>query len=286
MSKSFSYDYKKIRHSFDRSSDTYDEAAVLQREVADRLLQRLEYIQQRPEMILDLGSGTGYVTRHLLDKYKQASLTAIDLSPNMCRLTKQHGGWFRKPHVACANAQALPFKDNAFDCVISSLMLQWCDDLPQTFTGINRVLKSDGLFSFSTFGPDTLKELNLAWKEVDDQAHTHPFIDMHDVADSLLTAGFDQPVVDMEMITLTYSSVQSLLKDLKMIGANNALTSRHKGLTGRQAIRKLEKAYEMFRTDDGSYPLSYEVIYGHCWGKASLEVKLGVGKVVEIKSVD
>lgn len=285
MSKPFSYDYKKVRHNFDRSSTTYDEAAVLQREIADRLLQRLEYIQKSPEMILDLGSGTGYVTKYLLDNYKQATLTAIDLSPKMCDVTKQQGGWFRKPQVVCANAQELPFADNAFDCVISSLMLQWCDDLEQTFTGINRVLKSEGLFSFSTFGPDTLKELNLAWQAVDDHAHTHPFIDMHDVADTLLTAGFEQPVVDMEMITLTYSSVHLLLKDLKMIGANNALTHRAKGLTGRQTIRKLEEAYEKFRTDDGLYPLSYEVIYGHCWGKPSLEDKLGLGKVVEIKSV-
>lgn len=285
MSSKFSYDYKKVRQGFDRSSVTYDEAAVLQREIADRLFQRLEYIQKTPESFLDLGAGTGYVTKKILETYKKALLTSIDLSPRMCLITRKQGGWLRKPQVVCGNAQALPFKDRAFDCVVSSLMLQWCDDLSATFLGINRVLKNEGLFAFSTFGPDTLKELRMAWLDVDDHAHIHTFIDMHDVADELLTAGFEMPVVDMEMITLTYSSVPLLLKDLKMIGANNALTTRPKGLTGRQTIRKLEKAYDKYRTEDGLYPLSYEVIYGHGWGKASLEDKLGVGKVVEIKNI-
>ncbi|MEE9303909.1 MAG: malonyl-ACP O-methyltransferase BioC, partial [Thiotrichaceae bacterium] len=231
-SPQFQLDRKKRRHGFEKAAETYDVVAVLQQEIGDRLLQRLDYIKQKPARVLDLGSGTGYISKDLLQRYSKTRVIAVDIAINMLKKTAQHRKWLRKPNVVCAAAEALPFNNDTFDMVISNLMLQWCDDLPQVFTGINRILAPNGLLTFTTFGPDTLRELRESWSKVDHYEHTSTFQDMHDVGDALMQAGFQQPVVDMETITLTYTSLTALMKDLKNIGASNAASKRNKGLTG------------------------------------------------------
>ena len=144
-------------------------------------------------------------------------------------------------------------------------MMQWCDDLNQLFCEIHRVLKNDGLFLFSTFGPDTLKELKKSWSVVDDQTHVNTFTDMHDIGDQLLTNGFLSPVMEMEKITLTYQTVTDLLRDLKAIGAQS-VGQRSKSLTGKDKFQLMVKMYESYRAD-GKLPATYEVIYGHAWNK-------------------
>ncbi len=283
-------DLKKRRIGFEKAAHSYDEAAVLQREIAERLLARLEYIKLTPSRILDLGAGTGYVSKDLLQRYSRSQIVAVDISLNMLKIAAQQRHWLRKPRVVCASAEALPFTDACFDMVVSNLMLQWCEGLPDIFAGINRILTGNGLFTFTTFGPDTMKELRQSWAQVDGYQHTSQFVDMHDVGDALMQAGFQQPVVDMEMITLTYSSLSSLMKDIKKIGATNAAVNRNPGLTGKQRFTALEKAYEQFRTPEGRYPLSYEVIYGHGWATADIEIggdKGGKGRrVIPIKVVE
>ena len=118
---------------------------------------------------------------------------------------------------------------------------------------------------FTTFGPDTLKELRASWSEVDDHTHVNTFIDMHDIGDALVRAGFSDSVVDMEMMCLTYPDVMQLMKELKLIGARNKTRGRSPHLTGKGKLRRLSEAYERFRTADGLLPASYEVIYGHAW---------------------
>lgn len=280
-------DCKKRRSSFEKSADTYDLAAVLQREIGGRLLQRLDYVKLDPVRVLDLGAGTGYITKALLQRYPKAHLIAVDIALNMLKKTAKHGSWLRKPSVICASAESLPFQTDSFDLVISNLMFQWCEDLPLVFSGINRILTSNSLFTFSTFGPDTLRELRLSWNEVDGYGHTSLFVDMHDVGDALMQAGFQQPVVDMETMTVTYPTLLALMKDLKNIGASNASVDRNRGLTGRGAFKALEKAYEPFKTDDGLYPLTYEVIYGHAWGQAEvgLQETIGDRQVIPIELI-
>ena len=263
-------DHNKRRRGFERSASGYDAAAVLQNEIGTRLLQRLDYIKLRPQRWLDLGSGTGYITKHLMKKYSKSEFHAVDIAFNMAKKTLQHQSWRRKLHVACAAAEDLPYRDDSFDLVISNLMLQWCDDLVATFTGINRVLVPEGCFMFASFGTDTMVELRESWKAVDHYDHTHEFVDIHDVGDALMTAGFQQPVLDMEKITLTYPSLAAMFRDIKTIGATNASLRRNKGLTGKGAFKKLEIAYEAFRTEEGLYPLTYEVVYGQGWGQTGV----------------
>ncbi|HPY39384.1 MAG TPA: malonyl-ACP O-methyltransferase BioC [Thiolinea sp.] len=251
----------KTRSGFDRAAKTYDEAALLQREIGERLVERLDYVRLNPQLVLDLGCGTGKISQALLSRYPQAAVMGVDLALAMVETTKQRTG------IAgvCADVQRLPFQDECAELLISNLMLQWCNDLLAVFQECARVLRPEGLFTFTTFGPDTLYELRHSWGQVDGYTHASRFVDMHDVGDALLAAGFRDPVMDREVITVTYPAVKGLLQDLKAIGANNATLGRNRGLTGKQRLQAFYQAYEAYKLEDGLYPATYEVIYGHAW---------------------
>jgi len=148
--------------------------------------------------------------------------------------------------------------------VFSNLMLQWCNDPDRVFSEFNRVLRPGGLLLFTSFGPDTLKELRAAWGAADGHTHVSRFIDMHDLGDALLRAGLGEPVMDAETITLSYTDVRGLMRDLKTMGARNATAGRSRGLTGRRRLAAMEASYERLRTD-GRLPATWEVVYGHAW---------------------
>ena len=121
---------------------------------------------------------------------------------------------------------------------------------------------------FSTFGPDTLKELRDSWNKVeasDADFHVSDFIDMHDIGDALLRAGLADPVMDVERFTLTYPDVYKLMKELKTLGATNAAMARRSSLTGKRRLMSMVANYETYRVN-GTLPATYEVVYGHAWG--------------------
>jgi len=178
----------------------------------------------------------------------------------------------RAPHLVCADIESLPFADNSFDLVFSSLSMQWCNDLNAAFLEARRVLKPGGLFVFATFGPDTLKELRTSWASVDEANHVNQFIDMHDIGDALLHDQFAEPVMEAEIITVTYDTVDEIMHDLKAIGANVTVKKSHNnagGLSGKSVLKQVRQSYEQFRKND-VLPVSYEIIYGHAW-KPTLE---------------
>ena len=265
----FSIDKRWLRDSFDRAAQHYDKAAVLQHEVGKRMLERLELVRIQPRIITDIGAGTGRQTRVLARSYPQARTVALDLAPNMLiRARQQLSWWQRRQHrqcFVCADAERLPLRDSSVDLLFSNLTLQWCDDLDHVFREFHRVLRPGGLLLFSSFGPDTLHELRISWQSVDAHNHVNAFIDMHDIGDALLRSGLGETVMDMEMITLTYADLRSLMTDLKVIGAHNITAGRPRGLTGRRRLQQLISAYEAFRNQDNLLPASYEVIYGHAW---------------------
>lgn len=259
----FKLDRRQARNAFDRAAASYDAAAVLQHEVGERLLERLELTTITPARILDIGCGTGRATPQLMRRYRGAHVVAADFAPAMLREARRRF-WFRHPGLVCADASSLPFADDSFDLVFSNLMLQWCDDLDSSLQELRRVTTSQGLLLFSTMGPDTLKELRAAWGEVDNATHVNGFVDMHDVGDALIRAGFVEPVMDVEHITMTYEDVYALMRDLKRIGAHNVTGGRSRNLTGRERLRKLSAAYEPARRN-GRLPATYEVVYGTAW---------------------
>jgi len=266
----------RIQKHFDAKALCYESSAVLQRNVCKELLQRLDLTSIKPSVILDVGCGTGWGTQDLLKKYKKAKVISLDLSPEMLKQTKSKGGWLRKPTLLCADAEEIPLEDESVDLIFSSLMLQWCD-YKKVFAEFKRLLKPEGLLMFSTFGPDTLKELKKSWEQVDSHAHVNDFTDMHDLGDELIQAGLAEPVMDMDLLTLTYQDVMSVMVDLKSIGANTILKNQKKeaeqGLVTPGKLKKVISHYEQYRKE-GLVPASYEVVYGHAWKTKPRETKV------------
>ncbi|MFZ2507050.1 MAG: malonyl-ACP O-methyltransferase BioC [Steroidobacteraceae bacterium] len=253
-----------VRRNFDRASATYDESAVMQARVRQQLIDRLEWIAFEPEVVVDLGCGTGHAARALGAKWPAARVIAVDFAPGMLREAVRQDVSKRCEHL-CADALALPLPDASVDLLFSNLMLAWCDELDLAFAEIARVLRPRGLLTFSTFGPDTLMELHEAWNEADDYSHVMPFADMHDIGDGLIRAGLVEPVLDVVRYTLTYPDVFALMRDLKAIGSQNATTGRPRGLTGRQRLHTVEQTYEHHRRD-GQLPANYEIVFAQAWG--------------------
>jgi malonyl-CoA O-methyltransferase len=277
VTDAFLIDKRQVRRSFERAAASYDQVAVLQRTVADRMAERLQFIKHQPTCILDAGCGTGYARPLLQGHYPEARLASLDLALGMLKIARGVRPWWQKMLPAksaasayiCGDLEALPLQSGCVDMLWSSLALQWCNDLDATFTGMRRVLAPNGLLMFSTFGPDTLRELRNAFGQIDGYSHVSRFQDMHDVGDALMRAGFADPVMDVEYFTLTYDTAFDLMRDLKALGAHNATQGRRQGLAGKGAWKQMEAEYEKLR-QDGKLPATYEVIYGHAWAPNQL----------------
>ena len=270
MDDAYTMDKRRVRRSFDAAAAGYDAAAVVQDEICRRMLARLEYIKLEPVTVLDAGSGTGNAIPGLAARYPRARILALDLAPAMARRARARRSWWRgvlgrgRLSAVCGDIERLPLAAAQTDLIWSNLVLQWVNEPARAFAEFHRVLKPAGLVMFSTFGPDTLKELRAAYGGADRRAHVHRFIDMHDVGDMLVKAGFADPVMDMEYLTLTYAAVRDLMRDLKAIGAHNAARGRPAGLTGKALLAAVERNYESARRD-GRLPATFEVVYGHAW---------------------
>jgi len=272
MSADPDFDKRAVRRSFERAAATYDEGAVLQNEICRRLLERLHYIKLAPDWIVDAGSGTGNAVPGLLARFPRASVVTIDLALAMARRARMRRARWRRLFgwrgvrlfAACGDIEQMPVASGAAGLVWSNLALQWVNRPQRAFAEIERVLAPGGLLMFSSFGPDTLKELRAAFQGADGHTHVGWFIDMHDVGDALIAQGFSDPVMDMEHVTLTYATVRDLMRDLKCIGARNLTRGRPMTLSGKSLMAKVAQAYEAFRKD-GKLPATFEVVYGHAW---------------------
>lgn len=268
-------DHRLVRRNYARVAASYASADFLAGEVDRRMLERLEYVRIEPRAVLDLGCGAGRSLTALRERYREAMLVGADHCPPMLaagRAERSRLGWllpFLKPRSAAlvaADAVALPFPAAHFGLVWSNLMLHWCDDPRPVFAEVHRVLETGGLLMFSTFGPDTLRELRAAFGDGD--AHTQRFTDMHDLGDMLVEAGFSDPVMDMETVTLTYPSFSALIEELRASGGRNAMRARRRGLLGRAAWRQVGARLAANGDAEGRFPVTVEVVYGHAWRAA------------------
>ena len=271
MQDQYQLDKARVRAAFSRAASTYDASAILQKQVRDEMLSRLDLVKIAPKTILDAGCGTGHGSYGLQKRFKTAQVLSLDVAEGMLQQTRAQRPILQKimntQHLVCADVEQLPIADASMGLVWSNLALQWCNDLDAAFQEVARVLQPESLFVFSTFGPDTLKELRSA----SSNAHTHVsrFIDMHDIGDALSRAGFNAPVLDVEHFTLTYDNVKGVMQDLKSIGAQNATQGRARGLQGKAFLQNLINQYEQFRVN-GKLPATYEVVYGHAWKPVSM----------------
>ena len=250
-------DKQRIANSFSNAAATYDGLAGLQREVGTRLLDYLP--QQHPQEMIDLGCGTGYFTPVLKQRYPYAYLYNLDLALGMLSYAKLH-----RPEGStswlCADAESLPLADKSIKLIYSSLAIQWCENLQQLFSEVQRVLKPGGKFVFATLGPNTLAELKLAWSAADTAIHVNQFVDepiiRSSVGAGLSIAGFDE-----ELKVLKYQELKGLTDELKGIGAHNMNAGQPTGLVGREKIRKFKAGYEKQRQTDGMLPATCQVYY-------------------------
>jgi malonyl-CoA O-methyltransferase len=263
----YALDAAQLRRAFDRAAPTFDAAAVLHAEVRDNLLARLDLVTLAPRVVLDAGAGTGHASRALKRRYPRALVIALDISRGMLQAAARRQSWLRRFARVQADAEHVPLADGCVDLIVSNLMLQWCNP-DSVFAEFRRVLAPRGLLCFTTLGPDTLRELRSAWRQVDSHTHVNQFMDMHDVGDALVRCGFTSPVLDVERYTLTYLDVRRVAADLKATGARNATAGRARGLTGRRRFGELQTAYETFRKE-GRLPATYEVVFGHAWAPAT-----------------
>ncbi len=260
------FDPRHIRRAFSRAAPGYDAVAVLQREVGTRLLGSLEYLDDAvPQVVLDVGSGTGHAAAAMKKRWPKAQVLAMDLAPPMLREAKKQSGWWKPFARVCADARALPLADGSVDLIHSNLCLQWVEDLPAVFAGFRRVLRPGGLLLCSSFAQDTLVELREAFAQTDDAPHVSPFATIAQFGDALMAAGFRDPVLDRDVFTLTYPDMQALMRELRALGATNALATRRRTLTGRGRFAAAEAAYEPLRTAEGLLPSSWDVLYAHAW---------------------
>lgn len=273
------FDARQVRRAFSRSAASYDAAAALQHAVEARLLESLDYLddpalqREAPQRVLDLGCGTGRASLAMQKRWPKAEIVSLDLALPMLQqargASKRSAGWLsnpfaRRPAQVCADARALPLAGGSIDVLFSNLCLQWVEDLDALFAGFRRALKPHGLLLVSTFGPDTLWELRDAFAHADDAPHVSPFADIAGFGDALVRAGFHQPVLDREVETTHYPDLSALMRELRAIGATNALASRRHTLTGRARFAAASSAYEAHRDAQG-LPATWETISAMAW---------------------
>ena len=264
-----------VRHQFDRRAARFAGAAAIVREVGSRLSERLNEIRHDAALVLDLGCGPGALRSALLKRFADATWLGVDVSPAM--LAPALGDvpvplrWLPsalRPRARslriCADAGRLPLASASTDCVVSNLMLNWLPAPERAFAEIARVLREGGLLLFSSFGPDTLQELRQACAAALPQARPMPFVDMHDLGDMMVAAGFSSPVTDSEKIHLTYTSARQLLAEVRALGGNPRDDRTRALPSGRQA-RGLLAALEEHRDPDGRIGLTFEISYGLGW---------------------
>jgi malonyl-CoA O-methyltransferase len=278
------FDPRQVRRAFSRASASYTSAAKLQAEIETRLLESLDYYAegregdaQIPSLIVDLGCGPGRASRAIQQRWPKAHVLALDLAMPMLRQHDAEASAFaralpgpllrlltRVPARICADARALPLADHSIDLLFSNLCLQWVDDLPAVFAGFRRVLKPGGMLVVSTFGPDTLYELRTAFAEADAIPHVSPFASIAQFGDALIASGFRNPVLDRDDMVTRYDDLPALMRELRAIGATNALHARRHTLTGKTRFAAAANAYESFRDGD-RLPATWEIISALAW---------------------
>lgn len=252
----------RVRQQFNRAARSFSGASFMHDEARRRLLERLDTLSIDPQYVVDSGAGLGPGAVALQRRYPAAQVVAADLSEQMLRA----GSVEDVPAIVAATEQ-LPFRSGAIDLMFSNLVLPWVR--PEAlFAEARRVLTQDGVLVFSSLGPETLGELRRAWARSDDGIHVHAFWDVQTLGDLAVQAGLEEPVLDVDRVTVSYSELAAVIRDLRACGATNLAAGRRRGLTGR---RRWQRFVEAFWRDQGEgresrLNLTVELIFGHAFG--------------------
>ena len=253
-----------------------DAAQFLYGEIAQRMLQRLSYIRIAPTTILDAGCGAAHALEPLRARYPELDYIGLDACPELLAVARDRymakpGFWSRlrnkptpAPRFVQADLASTHLPPESLDLLWSNMALHWHPEPHDVLSEWRRILKPGALVMFSCLGPGSMQELRDAVSTAKLQTATPAFVDMHDFGDLLIERGFADPVMDQEIITLTYKTAEKLLDDMRILGGNASL-DRRPGLAGRQWRQQLIEALEAQRHLDGTLHLTLEVAYGHAW---------------------
>lgn len=252
----------RVKSGFALAAAKYQSAAVVQAEIVERLVEKLAFLQLQPEVVLDLGCGPGNMLSPLRRVLPAGRYIGVDFAYPMLAEAKKY-----RPQAdcdwLCADIEQLPISKNCCDLILSASTFQWCERLADVFARCWQVLREEGTFLFTTFGPDTLQELRFCFEQVDSaQRHVNSFVDMHTLGDMLVSAGFVHTVMEVDRLQVSYRDPWQLLHDLRATGAKNHLLARSRGLYSPAKLKRVIREYHNLQLDTGQYPATYEVIYG------------------------
>lgn len=260
-------DIRAHRHALSCASKSYSGAAMLRREIANRLISRLDFIKIEPRVILDLGARVGFSTQLLKARFPKALIISLECSEQLLMQSRRRFSW-RKPRLVCSLLEQLPIASQSVDMVFSNMALHWSNGLPDVVSELRRIIKPEGLLLFSMAGVDTLMELKHSFTQAGMTDRVISFADMHDVGDLLLEQQFQDPVMDNQILTVEYKKLSQLMHDLKNTGAQNVSSGRAKGLQGKSHWSEWQKYYEPYK-NQGFYPVTIEAIFGHAWASSA-----------------
>ena len=253
-----------IAESFDRIAANYDRYAALQQEAGRRLLDRVEFRRLEPARILDLGCGSGSTAAALKKTFRKARVLGLDLSPGMLAEARRKSTLTRPFRLLCADMARMPLAARSVDLVFANLSVLWVAQPEKLFAEVRRVLRPDGMFLFSGFGQGCLRQLSATWPALDERVQLPIFPDLLETGDALTAAGFREPVMDADRITLHYPALESLMGELEATGTAQLVRGwQH----WRENLDALEQVWQPLRVE-GRYPLSYEIVYGAAFGPA------------------
>ena len=274
---------QRLRSSYDAIAPKYEDVADLQLEVIKRMGDRLEFFKTAPQKIVDLGSGTGLSRKVLKRKFRKAFLIELDISLGMLSLAKKKSpGVFllpqRRMSYVCADMENLPLKPGCVDLVWSNLAMEWATSLPDIVAEISKILSPGGLLMFSTLGPDTLKELRIASQKAGLESPVNRFYDMHDFGDALIRGGLTDPVMDVDLLSLDFQSLDHLFSELRLGGS----VRKDSGKLSSKDFDNIKKFYPKEADGGAKIRATFEVVFGHAW--APPKKNIDRYPVIEIRS--
>lgn len=255
-----------VRRRFEIAANSFDQADFVHAHTREGLLSRLEPLLIDAKTIVDLGSATGSAQRALGRRFGRPHIISVDIAHGMLKRAHKKKTWLAKSSFVQATAMALPFPDSSIDVIFSNLLLPWVNNPEPVFSEVARVLRKGGLFAFATLGPDSLQEIRRAWSSIDNEPHINHFMDMHDLGDGLVRAGLQDPVLDVDRLTVRYKTSARLFQDLTAGGGRNTLLQRRRTLTGKRRFAAMVAELEG-AAGDGEISLNLELVFGHCWGR-------------------
>ncbi|MBI3199359.1 MAG: methyltransferase domain-containing protein [Rhodospirillales bacterium] len=266
------FDRTVLRQRRERAARAWDGHAFLKREIAGRLVERLDDVRRSFPLALDLGCHGDEIATALGDRKAVGQLVRSDLGQPFAQ--RADG-----PAIV-ADEEALPFAAASFDLVLSAMSLHWVNDLPGTLIQIGRILRPDGLFLGAMLGGGTLWQLRQALAAAESEIEgglsprVSPFADLRDAAGLLQRAGFALPVADSEVIDVEYESALALMRDLGAMGEGNLVLERRRGLGHRATLLRAAEIYgERFAGVSGRVTASFEVLFLHGWAPHASQPK-------------